>query len=139
LQALNLANAAMINSLIGAAVKLGVIFALARLPEFGIYGAALGIVCGMLLVTLLHLATVFKKLSITIYVRDYMKFIVVLGLTVSISYWAYHTFISSQTLPLALGGGILSTSALYIFTCLLFGLITKQDLARIPFIKKWIH
>lgn len=52
LQALNLAGAAMMNSLIGALVKTGLIFVLATRPSLGIMGAALAIVTGMVLVTL---------------------------------------------------------------------------------------
>ena len=55
LQALNLARAAMINSLIGAVVKTGVIFVLASQAGFGINGAALGMVVGFVLVTILHI------------------------------------------------------------------------------------
>ena len=51
LQALNLANAAMINSLIGACVKLVIIFALASNPAFGINGVAIGIITSFVLVT----------------------------------------------------------------------------------------
>ncbi|MFP3339816.1 polysaccharide biosynthesis C-terminal domain-containing protein, partial [Micrococcus sp. SIMBA_131] len=50
LQALDLAKAAMINSFIGAGVKLIAIFFLASRPELGIMGAALAIVIGILLV-----------------------------------------------------------------------------------------
>ena len=43
LQALNLARAAMINSLIGAIAKTAVIFLLASQPAFGIFGVAMGL------------------------------------------------------------------------------------------------
>src|SRR5690606_1511375 len=63
LQAMDLAKTAMINSFIGSFVKLAVIFSLASQPAFGINGAALGIVAGTVLVTLLHFASVLKKIS----------------------------------------------------------------------------
>ncbi len=73
LQALNLARAAMINSLIGAIVKTVVIFLLASQASFGINGVALGIMVGFVLVTILHFATVLKKISFSFIVLDYIK------------------------------------------------------------------
>ena len=81
LQALNLARAAMINSLIGAVVKTAVIFLLASQPSFGINGAALGIITGFVLVTFLHFATVLKRISFSFYFREYMKAFIVIGVT----------------------------------------------------------
>ena len=60
LQALDLARAAMINSLIGAIVKTTVIFFLASQPAFGINGVAMGLLVGFVLVTFLHFATYLK-------------------------------------------------------------------------------
>lgn len=71
LQALDLAKAAMINSFIGAVVKLLTIFALASRPEFGINGVAIGMIVGFLLVTFLHYATVLKVIPLTFYARLY--------------------------------------------------------------------
>ena len=82
LQALDLARAAMINSLIGSVFKILVIFAFATQPKFGIQGAALGIACGTVLTTLLHYATVLKKIQFTIYAFDYIKFIFISAVTI---------------------------------------------------------
>ena len=73
LQALDLARAAMINSLIGNAVKIPSFSCLPH-SQFGINGAALGIAAGTVLVTMLHYATVLKRIQFTIYVLDYVKF-----------------------------------------------------------------
>ena len=61
LQAMNLARAAMINSLIGAIVKIIIIFMLATKENFGIMGAAIGIAVGTVLVTFLHFSTDIKS------------------------------------------------------------------------------
>ncbi|WAA10267.1 stage V sporulation protein B [Fervidibacillus albus] len=71
LQALDMARQAMINSLIGAGVKLITIFILASRPDFGINGVAIGIVVGFILVTFLHYATVIKIVPLTFYARFY--------------------------------------------------------------------
>ncbi len=89
LQALNLARAAMINSLIGAVVKTAVIFLLASQPSFGIIGVALGIMVGFVLVTILHFATVLKKISFSFYIRDYLKGFIVMGISAWLGYWLF--------------------------------------------------
>ena len=71
LQALNLARAAMMNTFIGAIVKLIVIFVLASRPEFQMMGA-LAIAANIVTVTFLHYATVLKKITFTIYAKDYI-------------------------------------------------------------------
>ena len=64
LQALNLARAAMMNTFIGAIVKLIVIFVLASRPEFQMMGVALAIAANIVTVTFLHYATVLKRLHL---------------------------------------------------------------------------
>ncbi|MGZ0086527.1 stage V sporulation protein B [Caldibacillus thermoamylovorans] len=73
LQGLDLANVAMTNSFIGAAVKLACIFVLASRPSLGIMGAALATSVSTVLVTLLHFAAVAKATSFVVDARDYVK------------------------------------------------------------------
>lgn len=136
LQALDLARAAMINSLIGAVVKLGTIFVLASQPQLGITGAALGIMTSTLLVTLLHFATVIKKIQFTIYVRDYVKFIFVTITSGLLGYYIYEHLLSGQALA-RLCCGIIVTTLIYLLFVLFTKLIKKSDLVYIPFIKKF--
>lgn len=134
LQALGLARAAMINSLIGSVVKLGVIFALASKPQFGINGAALGIIIGMVLVAFLHFTTILKKISYTFYIREYVKTF----LAISLAGWLGHqslvhfTHHLSNLLTIIVITLVISVS--YLFLLLLFGLLKKTELRRIPFI-----
>jgi stage V sporulation protein B len=134
LQALNLARAAMINSLIGAVVKTAVIFLLASQASFGITGAALGIVIGFVVVTILHFATVLKKISFTFYIRDYVKGILVMAASGWIGYWLFSNILPDHPLLIrvfiSLGGMTVS----YALMLLMFGLINKNDLKRIPWI-----
>ncbi|MBS4199785.1 stage V sporulation protein B [Bacillus sp. FJAT-49732] len=139
LQALDLAKAAMINSLIGAVLKIAVIFALASQPQFGINGAALGIAAGTVLVTMLHFATVLKKIQFSIYFWDYGKFIIATlfaGIAGTICYKT--TLIESPELVRLLLG-ISITTITYLFFSILFNLLTKSDLLRIPFINRFIR
>nr|WP_188206528.1 stage V sporulation protein B [Alkalibacillus aidingensis] len=65
LQALDYAKHAMINSLIGAVVKLGTLWFLATKPSFGIDGVVIAIVVGVLVVTFLHFITLYKLIRFT--------------------------------------------------------------------------
>lgn len=138
LQALDLARAAMINSVIGAAVKIVVIFALASQPSFGINGAALGIIIGMVLVTFLHFATVLKRISFTFYIRDYVKAFIVMGVT---GWFGYETFAhlsveTSIVLKLIIATSVITIS--YIVLLFIFGLIRKNDVKRVPIIGRFL-
>lgn len=136
LQALNLARAAMINSLIGSVVKTGVIFLLASQPSFGINGAALGIITGFVLVTFLHFATVLKRISFSFYVREYVKTIFVIGITCWYGFWLLDHF----TLQVPLGMKLLIASCemtiLYAILLFIFKLLHKEDVRWIPWIGK---
>ncbi|QHE62310.1 stage V sporulation protein B [Rossellomorea vietnamensis] len=138
LQALNLARAAMINSLIGAVVKTGVIFVLASQPAFGINGAALGIVTGFLLVTLLHFMTILKYIPMTIYARDYVKTVLVLLITGVWGHFSYLYLFDGQSTVFRLLFGVITCTALYTVLSITLKLIVKNDLARIPFIRRFI-
>jgi stage V sporulation protein B len=133
LQALNLARAAMINSLIGNIVKTAVIFLLATQPSFGIKGVALGIIVGFVLVTMLHFATVLKKISFTFYFRDYLKTFLVMGASAWVGYWVInHLPITSKlSIVLTTTGSIGIT---YVGLLIILGLITRDELKRIPWI-----
>ncbi|MBU8879525.1 stage V sporulation protein B [Bacillus sp. FJAT-29790] len=136
LQALNLARAAMINSLIGAIVKTAVIFFLASQPAFGINGVAMGILVGFVLVTLLHFATVLKTISFTFYVRDYVKTIIVMGISGWCGYWLLQKL--NPTIHLAVQVLLITVVITFVYTVLtlLLGLVKKEELKRIPWIGK---
>ncbi|WP_240376463.1 stage V sporulation protein B [Bacillus piscicola] len=66
LQGLDLARSAMVNTLIGAIIKLAALFVLTSQPELGIKGATLAIAINMVLVTLLHIHVVSKACGFVI-------------------------------------------------------------------------
>jgi stage V sporulation protein B len=138
LQALNLARAAMINSLIGAVIKTAVIFVLASQPAFGINGAALGIVTGFLLVTLLHFVTILKVIPLTIYIRDYLKIAVVILISGYLGHYSFENLLTEQSLVIRLLFSIILTCIIYFTFSALLKIVHRSDLTRIPFIKKMI-
>ncbi|MED3624462.1 stage V sporulation protein B [Neobacillus thermocopriae] len=137
LQALNLARAAMINSLIGAVVKTAVIFLLASQPSFGITGAALGIIVGFVLVTILHFATVLKKITFPFQIRDYAKGFLVMAASGGLGLWIFDQFLLHERLVIrvviATAGMVLS----YLVLLLLLKLIKHEELQRIPWLGKF--
>jgi stage V sporulation protein B len=139
LQALNLARAAMINSLIGAVVKTAVIFLLASQPSFGIIGVALGIMVGFVLVTILHFATVLKKISFSFYILDYLKGFIVMGISGWLGYWLFEHIILDQHLVIRVLTSIIGMSLVYTVMMIVAGLIKKDELMRIPLIRKFFH
>ena len=134
LQALNLARAAMINSLIGAVVKTVVIFLLASQASFGITGAALGIIVGFVLVTFLHLATVLKKVSFSFFILDYVKGFLVMAAAGWIGYWVFKHIFLDEWLVIRVFISLFIMTIAYAALLLMIGLIKKDDLKRIPWI-----
>ncbi|MBW4080240.1 stage V sporulation protein B [Paenibacillus sp. S150] len=137
LQAMDRPGRALINTLIGAVVKILLILALASQPEYGIYGAIIAIIVNSIMVTLLHGFSVVKLISLSVRIADPLKTIaamIIMAAGMSYIYtsvpiakaqWAQFLF--------AAGSGM----ALYFGICLLSGLISIRDLDRVPFIKKW--
>ncbi|MDQ0975713.1 stage V sporulation protein B [Neobacillus niacini] len=138
LQALNLARAAMINSLIGAVVKTTVIFLLASQPSFGITGVALGIIVGFVLVTILHFATVLKKISFSFYIRDYVKGAIIMTISAYLGYWLFEHILLGEHLVVRVLSAASGMSLAYIILLIIVGLIKKDDLKRIPIIRNLI-
>jgi stage V sporulation protein B len=136
LQALNLARAAMINSLIGAVVKTAVIFLLASQPSFGINGVALAIMVGFVLVTILHFATVLKIISFTFYVREYLKSFFVMAVSGWLGYWLFQNFLINGHLIIRVLMSMAVMAISYFFQLLLFGLLKRNEIKRIPYIGK---
>lgn len=134
LQALDLARAAMINSLIGAVVKTVVIFLLASQPAFGINGVAMGLLVGFVLVTLLHFSTILKSISFTFYVRDIVKTILTIGVSGWTGNWILHHLPAEQLLVIKVITVSICIVIIYTLLVLLLGLLHKEELNRIPLI-----
>ncbi|KGX93509.1 stage V sporulation protein B [Pontibacillus halophilus JSM 076056 = DSM 19796] len=136
LQSLDLAKAAMWNSLIGALVKFAVMFTLATREDFGIMGVAIAIVVGVVLVTLLHLFTLMNAIQFKIPVADLIKMVTLFATT-----WLVGTFLNNL-FPGAANSvqSFLLLLCLYtaVYIVLLFALrfITKDELQQLPLFKK---
>jgi stage V sporulation protein B len=134
LQALNLAKAAMVNSLIGAVVKISAVFVLASRPELGIMGAALAIVAGFMLVTLLHFATLVKTISFTLHVREFLKAIICIILSGWLAVYLYNSAFLTYGLLSKTLASITIVFLSYLLLLMLFGLIRKDEMRRVPMV-----
>lgn len=140
LQALNLAKAAMYNSLIGAGVKMTAIAFLASRPELGIMGAALAICASLMIVTLLHFISVSRAVGFTLKVKDWTGTLLVTILTAGVAIHSFRSFISSEDEMLV--GTIISltvTVIFYMMGLILFRLLPIKNISRIPFLQSFFR
>ncbi|MEK3669399.1 MULTISPECIES: stage V sporulation protein B [unclassified Paenibacillus] len=137
LQAMDRPGKALINTLIGAVVKILLILLLASRPEYGIQGAIIAIIVNSLLVTILHGYSVIRLTAMSLRWSDPVKIIaatIIMAAGMSYVYTSVHIS-SSQWIQFlaaaACGMGV------YFSICLLSGLISRRDLERVPFFKRW--
>src|SRR5690606_24542318 len=114
--------------------KTAAIFILATRPSLGIMGAALAIVIGMMLVTLLHFSTIVKAISYSFYIKDYLKSGVTMVLSGICGHYFYQLFFVDQSLGVRTLAAIGVTSVIYVIFLFLFKLLTKEEVRRIPII-----
>jgi stage V sporulation protein B len=136
LQGLDKANIAMRNTIIGAVLKIPLIFVLASQPSLGIYGVAIAVNIGIILVTGLHFISILKYVNISIHLKPIAK------LTFSVLVMGAVTFYLIQQEGTPLLQKVLLTSVssfgIYFICLLIFSLLRKGDVNRIPHIGKWI-
>ncbi|QQK79556.1 stage V sporulation protein B [Salicibibacter cibi] len=139
LQALNLAKAAMYNSLIGAGVKMTAIAFLASRPELGIMGAALAICASLMVVTLLHFVSVSRAIGFTLKVRDWTGTLLVTILTAGVAVHSFRTFISSDDMLVGTIISLTITVVFYMIGLMLFRLLPIKNISRIPILQSFFR
>lgn len=138
LQALDLARPAMWNSLIGAACKLTVLYLLASNVNFGIMGVALAMCTGVVLVTLLHLATLQKTIRFSIPFKDLMQMTALLSLTWGVGVVLRNIYATMTPNIFLLLLILIVLTGIYVLLLFILKFITKDELKQIPFIQKWV-
>lgn len=136
LQALNKPGTALINTLIGAIVKLVIIIILASNPDFGIYGALIAINVNIALVTILHGISVLRFIGFRMKLLDFVK----VGAAMVIMGAAARFTMNQQPLPqewinliIACAAGII----LYLLLMIIMKIIDRHDVKRIPLFGQW--
>ncbi|MFD2670451.1 stage V sporulation protein B [Marinicrinis sediminis] len=133
LQALDQPGTALLNTFIGAAVKLTLIYVLAAKAGLGIEGAIAAICLNMMLVTALHWNSVSRLIRFRLQLREWM--VVLLGSMMMVLFISIATRISPlevMTIEFLLIS-FLSTM-LYVLVMIAFGMINRADLMRVPWI-----
>ncbi|MCM3746681.1 polysaccharide biosynthesis protein [Paenibacillus pasadenensis] len=137
LQALDKPGTALINTTIGAAVKLFLIYELASRPELGIYGAVIAITVNIILVTLLHGISVLRCSGYRMKLPDFVK----VGAAMIIMGAACRWIMSHHPLTLEWLGLLAACGTsivLYLLLMAAMGIIDRHDLQRLPGIGRWL-
>jgi stage V sporulation protein B len=136
LQALNKPGTALVNTLIGAVVKLVIIVKLASDPDFGIYGALIAINVNIVLVTVLHGISVLRFIGFHMKIVDFVK----VGAAMVIMGAAARFTMNRQPLPAEWINLILACAAsvlIYLALMVLMKIIDRHDMKRIPLFGAW--
>lgn len=135
LQALDKPGTALINTTVGAVVKLVLIYMLASNPKMGILGAVMAICVNIVLVTLLHYASVSRMLRFTMKAGDFLKTGAVMLLMGVVLYFVMNVQWSSREL-LRFLSSMAAGGAVYVAGILVFKLADVKDLLRLPGFRK---
>lgn len=136
LQALDKPGTALMNTLIGAVVKLFLIVQLASDPEYGIYGALIAINVNIVLVTVLHGISVLRFIGFHMKLLDFVK----VGAAMVIMGAAARFTMNQQPLSAEWVNLILACTAsviLYLLLMIWMKIIDRYDVARIPLLGRW--
>jgi stage V sporulation protein B len=87
---------------------------------------------GFVLVTILHFATVLKAVSFTFRILEYVKTLLVMALSGWIGFQIWDSLSTIALLHMRVIAAAVLISILYCLLVLLFGLVKKEELARIP-------
>ncbi|MEI3605811.1 stage V sporulation protein B [Pseudogracilibacillus sp. SE30717A] len=136
--AMDLAKYAMWNSLIGSIVKFAVLILLASNKQIGIMGVAIAISISVVLITLLHLATLHKTVNFSIPIKDIIKMVTLLILTYSFGILLKTMLFKGDSDFIGLIFILVILSVIYIFLLFLLRFITKEELKQLPYINKFI-
>lgn len=135
LQALDKPGQALVNTLIGAAIKLVLIYLLATRPYFGILGAIMAINMNIVIVTLLHWSSVARLLKFSMKQGDFFKVgasMLVMGILCLVIFRIHWT----NYLLLRFIMAIAASSLVYLWCVAQFKLIHKYELRRLPWFGK---
>ncbi|WP_245996011.1 stage V sporulation protein B [Paenibacillus taihuensis] len=138
LQALDKPATALMNTFIGAVVKLVLIMELASQPKLGIYGALIAININIVLVTVLHWISVVRATGFSMHLLDFLKVGSAMCIMGAASLWVMNL----QVLP-ALWQNLITAcfagSVIYMILMVMLRIIDRSDAARIPFLGRWFR
>lgn len=133
LQALDKPGAALVNTFMGAAVKLILIYLFAAKLEWGMTGAVIAICCNIALVTILHWNSVHALTGFSMRFSYLWKALVVAGLMATIIYGLMYRS-GLGYIPFKFAASLVCGMGVYFLGCYAVGVIQKRDLFRLPWI-----
>lgn len=139
LQALDKPGRALINTLVGAVIKISLIFYLASNPALGIYGAVIAIIINFIIVTLMHGYSVSRALRYRLPYLDLLKVCTAMVIMAAAAEYVFTHFIFSSQLGFQFILAALLSGLLYLLLAGIMGLFDLQDLKRLPFFGKWFR
>ncbi|GAB2672675.1 stage V sporulation protein B [Paenibacillus thermoaerophilus] len=141
LQALDRPGTALINTLIGAVVKLALIYELASRPDWGIYGAITAICVNIAFVTLLHWGSVARLLRFSLPPSDFFK----VGAGMALMAGAVAVVMGepwTHSPALRFAAACAAGAAVYLFCLFALKLVDREDFIRIPWLgpklQRWL-
>lgn len=137
LQALDRPGKALLNTFIGAVIKISLILMLASQPEYGIFGAVLAICINSMVVTLLHAGSVRRLLNFRFKLMDWVKTgagMFIMGAATLLVY-EHTTVLFPFWLRMILAPSI--GLLVYFMVMGLTKMIDFHDLSRAPLIGSW--
>ncbi|WP_219837940.1 polysaccharide biosynthesis protein [Paenibacillus sp. R14(2021)] len=138
LQALDKPSTALMNTFLGAVVKLVLIINLASMPSLGIYGALIAINVNIVLVTVLHWVSVARFVGFRMNALDFLK----VGAAMLIMGAASLFVMNLKALPalwLNLMTACFAGIVIYLILMVLLRIIDRYDAARLPLVGKWFR
>ncbi|GIP12101.1 stage V sporulation protein B [Paenibacillus macerans] len=139
LQALDKPGRALVNTLIGAVIKISLIFYLASNPSLGIYGAVIAIVVNFIVVTLLHGYSVARFLRYSLPYLDFAKVCAAMVIMAAAAQYAMNRLPFGSVLEIQFIAAATSSGILYLALAGVMGLFDVHDLKRLPFLGKWFR
>jgi stage V sporulation protein B len=135
LQALDRAGTALINTLISAAAKLGLIFWLASKPEWGIRGAIAAIIASYVLDTLLDWRSVSKAFKFHFPGGEFVKVGIAMAAMGAVCWFLMFSSWSAPEPVKFVVSGLVGTGV-YLWCIIRLHLVEKEDFRRIPWFGK---
>ncbi|WP_334078033.1 stage V sporulation protein B [Paenibacillus sanfengchensis] len=137
LQALDKPGRALVNTLIGAIVKIVLIFYLASNPSLGIYGAILAIIVNFVIVTVLHGQSVAKTLNYRLPLLDLVKVCCAMIIMAGAASYLYYEVPMGGNAGVQFLTSVSLSGILYLILSGLLGLVDLHDLKRLPLFRRW--
>ncbi|RUS47700.1 stage V sporulation protein B [Cohnella sp. AR92] len=138
LQALNRPGTALVNTFVGAVVKLTLIVQLASRPEFGIQGAIIAAGVNMVLVTLLHWFSVARLTGFRLMPIDFLKVALAMIITgaCALAIWNWDGMANDAA---RLAAASLAAVVVYVLLLIWLKLIDRLDAARVPIVGRFFR